>query len=240
MISFIHQRPPLALRKRDLYSKEYLRLGLRLQEVDLQEALEVQVGNLLAVLRAQELAELGVGDDTALEAGVKARVGLDVRRNVLGDIRLALLALGGQAHERGQLIGDRAELEEGVVGTAGLPRGLLLRRHIRRVLAHTALGVADIALQGLQGLTGLSDQRADTRRPLSAERLEVLLELREDHRGGAGLGGRLNSWRYGGGTNNGYSDLGLRSSLARGLGLGGIGGGRGSGGGGLLCSGHRV
>ena len=86
-----------------------LRRRLR-EKVDLQEALEVQVRDLLAVLRAQELGELDVGDDAALEAGVKALVLADVRRHKLRHIRLALLALGRQAHKAGQLIGDRAEL----------------------------------------------------------------------------------------------------------------------------------
>jgi len=143
--------------------------------VDLQERLEVQVRDLLTVLDAEQLAELGVGDDAALEVGVKALVLLDVRRDELRDIRLGALGLGRQAHERSQLIRDRAELQERVVRAAGLPLGLLLGRHIRGVLAHAALGVANIALQGLEGLTSLRNQRADTRRPLRAERLEVLL-----------------------------------------------------------------
>jgi len=62
--------------------------------VNLEEALEVQVGDLLAVLRAEELAELGIGDDAALEVGVKARVRLDIGRDELRDIRLGALALG--------------------------------------------------------------------------------------------------------------------------------------------------
>ena len=78
--------------------------------MDLQERLEVQVRDLLAILDAEELAELGIGDDAALEARVKARVLLDVRRNVLGDIRLALLRLGRETHEARELIGDRAPL----------------------------------------------------------------------------------------------------------------------------------
>ena len=211
--------------------------------MDLQEALEVQVGDLLAVLRAEELAELGIRDDTALEVGVKARVRLDVRRDELGDIRLALLALGGQAHERGQLIRDRAELQESVVGTAGLPLGALLWRHRRRVLLDTALGVADIALEGLERLTGLSDQRADTGRPLSTEGLQVLLEIREDHAGRARLGG-IGNRRHGGRLgNHWYGHLGLRGGLLGGGSLLGGGGGNRGGGrgiGGLLGGRHRV
>lgn len=71
----------------------------RLDEVDLQERLEVQVGDLLTILDAEELAELGIGDNAALEVGVKARVRLDVRGDELRDIRLGALGLGRQTHE---------------------------------------------------------------------------------------------------------------------------------------------
>lgn len=133
------------------------RLRRRLEEVDLQERLEVQVRDLLAILDAEELAELGVRDDAALEAGVKARVLLDVRRDELRDIRLALLRLGRQTHKRGELIGDRAELQERVVGAASLPSRALLGGHIRRVLLDALLGVAGITLERLDGLTSLSN-----------------------------------------------------------------------------------
>jgi len=68
--------------------------GIRLDEVNLQERLEVQVRDLLAILDAEQLTELGVGDDAALEVGVKARVRLDVRRDELRYIRLGALGLG--------------------------------------------------------------------------------------------------------------------------------------------------
>ena len=99
-----------------------------LEEVNLEEALEVQVGNLLTILHTEELGELRIGDNAALEARVKAVVGLDIRRDELRDLRLALLALGRETHERRELIGDRAGLEERVVRTASLPSGTLLRR----------------------------------------------------------------------------------------------------------------
>ena len=112
----------------------------------LQEALEVEVGHLLAILRAQELGELGIRHNAALEAGVKARVLLHIRRHKLGHVRPRALGLGGQTHEGGQLIGDGAELQEGVVCTASLPRGLLLGRHIRGINLAATLRVTGLTL----------------------------------------------------------------------------------------------
>jgi len=62
--------------------------------VDLQERLEVQVRDFLAVLDAEQLAELGIRNNAALEVGVKALVFLDVRGDELRDIRLGALGLG--------------------------------------------------------------------------------------------------------------------------------------------------
>ena len=116
----------------------------------LQEALEVQVGHLLAVLHAEQSSQRLVGNDAALELGVKATVGLHVLGNELGHIRLALLRLGRQTHELRQLIRDGAELQERVVRATSLPRGTLLRRHRGGILANTTLGVASLTLQGLR------------------------------------------------------------------------------------------
>lgn len=89
--------------------------------MDLQEALEVQVGHLLAILHAEELGELGVGEDAALHVGVKAVVGLDVSCHELGDIGLAALRGSRETHEGAELGADGPHLQEGVVCTAGLP-----------------------------------------------------------------------------------------------------------------------
>jgi len=67
--------------------------------VNLEEALKVEVRYLLPILDAEELAKLGIREDATLEVGVKAVVRLDVARDELRDIRLALLGLGGKAHE---------------------------------------------------------------------------------------------------------------------------------------------
>jgi hypothetical protein len=50
------------------------KICLRLDEVDLEELLEVEVGDLGLVIDAEELREDGVGEDAALEVGVEARV----------------------------------------------------------------------------------------------------------------------------------------------------------------------
>jgi len=73
----------------------------RLEEVHLQEALEVQVGHLVLVRHTEELGELRVGEDAALEGRIKAVVALHVPRDKLRHIRLALEALGRETHEGG-------------------------------------------------------------------------------------------------------------------------------------------
>jgi len=217
----------------------------RLDEVDLEEGLEVEVGDLLPILHTEELGELGIRENAALEVGVKAVVRLDVGGDELGHIRLGALALGRQAHEGGQLIRNRAELEERVVRTARLVDRLLLRGHVGGVLAATLLGVAGLALDRLGRLERLMNCCADASSYIRAERLEGILESGEDCiRGadlnrGSDLSGRDNNSC---GGSHGDSDLRLRGTLASGLGLSG-GGGCGSsyrGGLGLLINSHFV
>ena len=45
---------------------------LSLDEMDLQEPLQVQVGHLSLVIHAQQLGQCGVGDDATLEARIVA------------------------------------------------------------------------------------------------------------------------------------------------------------------------
>jgi len=134
--------------------------------VNLKEALEVEVRYLLAVLDTEELAKLRVGKDAALERGVKAVVRLDVARDELGYIRLALLRLGRKAHEGAELIRKRAELEERVVGTAGIVGRALLDVKRRGVNLTALLGVTGITLDRLDSLLRIVDRRANTRREL--------------------------------------------------------------------------
>ena len=216
--------------------------------MNLEEALEVQVGHLLAILDAEELRELGIREDAALEVGVKAVVRLHVGGDELGDIRLGALGLGRETHEDRELIGDRAHLEERVVRTTSLPGNLLLGSHVSGVLAATLLGVASLALDRLGCLERLVDSCADAGCYIRAESLEGILERREDRIGGADLNrGGISRGRDNGGR-GGYGDsyLSLGRSLAGRLGINrGRGSGRSSGGGsgrlsGLLIGGHLV
>ena len=135
----------------------------------LQERLEVQVGHLLSVLHAQQLAQLGVRDDTALEVGVKAVVRLHILGHELGHIRLRALRLGGQAHKGGQLIRNRAQLQEGVVRATSLPNRTLLRGQRGRIHTATALRVTGLTAQGTRGLRGLVEQITHTGRHISRQ-----------------------------------------------------------------------
>jgi len=215
-----------------------LRRRRGLQEVDLQERLEVQVSDLLTILRAEELGELGVRDDTALEVGVKAAVLADIGRNELGHIRLGALRLRGQTHEGGQLIGDGAELQERVVRATGIIRRTLLRTHRRGVLAHTALGVTRLTLQCLRSIRRLAEHLANTGGHLSANGAQAVLDRGEQGISAAGLGGQRGRGsdrdggsgnRRGGGGSDRDIDNGLgggsllRSSLRGSGGLGGSG-----------------
>lgn len=199
--------------------------------MDLQEGLEVQVSDLLTVLRAQELGELRVRDDAALEVGVEAAVLADIRRHKLRHIRLRALRLRGETHEGRQLVRDGAELEEGVVRAARLVGRALLRRHRRGVLAHTALGVAGRALQCLGGLRRLRDQGAHASSHLSVQRLQGILDRRQDNIGTASLD-RERSGGSGGGGGNWGRRRGSNRHIDNGLGGGRLLGGslRGSGG----------
>ena len=208
--------------------------------MDLQERLEVQVGDLLTILRAQELRELGVGDDAALKVGVEAAVLADIRRHELGHIRLRALRLRGETHEGGQLVRDGAELEEGVVRAASLVGRALLRRHRRGVLAHAALGVAGRALQCLGGLRRLRDQGAHASSHLSVQRLQGILDRRQDNIGTASLDGERSGGGDGGGGGNRGRRRGSNRHIDDGLGGGRLLGGSLRGSGGLGGSRHLV
>jgi hypothetical protein len=200
-------------------------LRLRLEEVDLQVGLEVQVRHLILVRNAEELAQRGVREDAALERRVKAVVLLDITRDELGHLRLRALLARLETHERRELIRQRALDEEGVVRTARLVGLQLLSRHVLRVLALLALAIAGLALGGLDGGLNTVDRLAELGRQRRAEGLELLAEGGElDIRRLRGLnhdrgGGRLNRRDGDGG---GRGDL-LGLGLGGGLGLRGLG-----------------
>ena len=212
--------------------------------MDLEVRLEVQVRDRVLVRDLQQAGQNAVGDDAALVRRVKARVGLDVVGDELRDFRLRALGASGQLHEGAQLRRERAGLQEGVLGAAQLPRGLLLGRHVGDVLLHA------LALASLLDLLG-SRLRRDQR--VGDHGLELIGQARTDlaqalnhRRDGRGLASSGRHLRRGGRGRGGNrdNDLGLRRRLARGSRLllngGGSGshGGRGGGGSsGLLRSG---
>ena len=224
------------------------RLGL--EKMDLQERLEVQVGDRVLVRHAQETGENAIGDDVALVGGVKARVRLDVVRDKLRHLRLRALGASGQAHERAQLRGQTARLQEGVLRTAQLPRRLLLRRHVGNILLHAALLAR---LLDLLGGRLRRDQRVgdDLLQLVGQARAHLAQALNHaaDRGRGSVLRGRSTLRRSRGrgrrrGGDRGDNHLGLGGRLADSLGLGlsgsrGRGGDGGLGGGllgdGLLC-----
>ena len=218
-------------------------LRLRLDEVHLQERLEVQVRHLILVRNAQELRERRVGQDAALERRVEAVVLLDVARDELRHLRLRALLARLQAHERAELIRERALNQEGVVRAAGLPRLALLRSHVLRVLLLLLLDLASLALGRLDGIGNALRGLTDLRRQVGTETLEVLGQAGEEDIGA------LNRLNNGGGRRglnrrHGHNRLrgggGLRGLDLRGLGCSGDGGrGRGRRGGlGILLGGH--
>jgi len=219
----------------------------RLLEVDLQELLEVQVGDLRLVIHAEKLHQRGVGEDAALERRVIAVVGLHVLRDELGHLRLGALVTRLETHKRAELIRKGALDEEGVVRTASLPDLALLGRHRLGVLLHLALGVAVLLLRLLGGLLRRLHGLTNLGGELRGKGLERLRQLGEE--GIAGLGHNGGS-HHGRGSRRGHNDLSLRGGI--GLRLGGLlrchGGRRDNccyGGnlgllGGLLVNGHLV
>ena len=201
--------------------------------MNLEERLQVQVRHLLLVRHAEQLRERGVRQDAALERRVKARVRLHVLADELRNLRLRALLARLEAHERAELIRQRALDEEGVVRTASLPSLALLRAHRRRVTALLLLGIAGLALGRLRGLLDGAHGIAHAGGQLRAERLELLGECSELGLRRRRRGSRLNSRRNRRHRHARDGGGGL-GGLGRLRGLGGLGGGRrGDGGGGL-------
>ena len=193
--------------------------------MDLEEGLEVELRDLILVRDAEELRELGVRDDAALELGVLAVVGLDVVRDELRDLRLRTLGARRDADERRELIGDATLAEERVVRALRVVLRALLRGERRGIDTALLLRVAGLTLEGLDRRRRLRDGRARARRNLRLDRAERLLERREDRLRRADLRGRRGR-RGGRRRNRRDRDLGLR--LGRRLLGGGSRRGRGS------------
>jgi hypothetical protein len=134
--------------------------------VNLQEALEIEVRDLLSILYAEKLAELRVGDNAALEVRIEAVVCLHIGRYKLRYIRLTALALRRKTHEGAELISEWAHLEEGIVGTTSIPSSLVLRRKGSRVNLAALLGITSITLDCLNSLLRIMNSGANTTRKL--------------------------------------------------------------------------
>jgi len=189
--------------------------------VRLQEGLEVQVRDRVLVRHLQQAGEGAIGDDAALVGGVEARVRLHVVRHELRDLRLRALGTGRQAHERAQLRGETAGLEEGVLGAAELPGGLLLRRHVGDILLDllALAGLLDLLGSRLRGDQRIGDDLLQLVRQAGANLTEALNDRRD--RGGGGGGNRLTHRRRGesgrGGGDRRDNNLRLGGRLAGGL-----------------------
>ena len=221
-------------------------LRLRLDEVNLQERLEVQVSHLILVRHTEQLRQRRVREDATLERRVEAAVLLHVVRDELRDLRLRTLLARLETHEVAELIRQRALHEEGVVRAASLPRLALLGGHVLRVLLLLLLDLASLALRRLDGVGNTLRRLADTGRQLCGERLELLRQAGEDDiralRGlNDGRGRRRLNRRDGDNRLRGDSRLGGLGSLRRLGRLGGLGDrgrSRGGGNGGRLLRRH--
>jgi len=213
--------------------------------VNLQERLEVQVRHLILVRHTEQLRQGRVREDATLERRVEAAVLLHVVRDELRDLRLRTLLARLEAHEVAELIRQGTLHEEGVVGTAGLPRLTLLRGHVLRALLLLLLDLTGLTLRRLDGVRNTLRGLADTGRQLRRQGLELLRQAGEDDIGALrrlndGRGRRRLNRRDGHNRLGGHGGLGgLRGlrSLGR---LGGLGdGGRGNrGDGGRLLRRH--
>jgi hypothetical protein len=160
---------------------------VHLEVVDVQVALEIEVGQLVLRLQVQQLAQLGVRGDIMLVLQV---VLLHVGRDGLRHVGAALQAARGAAQERAQLVGQRRGHQE----DARLRR-LALRTLRGGLLAATAL-VRHLLQLGrtLLQLLGLRHQRVHLlthRQQRRRHRLHLLLQTSLLHRR-RGLGRRSN------------------------------------------------
>lgn len=209
--------------------------------MDLEELLEVELRDLILVRDTEELRELGVRNDAALELGVLAVVGLDVVRDELRDLRLRALGARRDAEERTELIRDATLAEERVVRALRLPLRALLGGERGRVNTALLLRVAGLTLEGLDRRRGLRDRRARAGRNLRLDRADRLRERREDRLRRTDLRGRRGRRRGRGNRRDRHLGLGLGGGRLLGGGSRrGRGSRRGSGSRGSNLLGHLV
>lgn len=121
-----------------------------LHEVMLQVTLEVEVGDLIAILAVQDGLQLGVRNDGLLVGGIAAIVVLDVLGNLLAHAGAGQQTVGTDAQEGGQLPGDATRLHEANLSILGLT---LLLDHLSDTIVHAGdslLAKINEALGGLK------------------------------------------------------------------------------------------
>ena len=157
----------------------------RLQVVLVEVALEVEVGELLALRHAQQLLERRIRLDVVLVLEV---VLLDVVVHRLRDLRARHQRAVALAEEVAEVVGDgRRALEDG-------RRTLDLNTVLVRLDAALALArILDLAVDTLLQALDLAQEGGDRlthRREVASHRLDVLLERRGRRSGSRRLSGR--------------------------------------------------
>jgi len=168
-------------------------------------ALEVEVGQLLALRDAEELLERGIRLDVVLVLQV---VLLDVVIHRLRDLRAGHQGALGLRQERAQLLRDlRGALEDGR-GTLDLD-AVLIDLDAALALAR----ILDLAVHALLQTLDLAEESGDRlahRREVARHRLDVLLERRDRRNGGRRLSGRRRDRRHNDRRRNNRLGLGSR------------------------------
>jgi len=189
------------------YSTSSTLRGNRLDVVLVEVALEVEVGQLLALRDAEELLERGIRLDVVLVLQV---VLLDVVVHRLRDLRAGHQGALRLREEVAELLRDlRGALEDGR-GTLDL-NAVLVNLDAALALAR----ILDLAVHALLQALDLAEERGNRlahRGEVARDRLDVLLERRDRRRGGRRLSGRRRDRR----NDNRRRDNGN-------LGLGGLG-----------------
>jgi len=176
-------------------------------------ALEVEVGELLALRDAEKLLERGIRLDVVLVLQV---VLLDVVVHRLRDLRAGHQGALRLREERAQLLRDLRGALEDRRGTLDL-NTVLVDLDAALALAR----ILDLAVHALLQALDLAEERGNRlahRGEVARDRLDVLLERRDRRNGGRRLSGRRRDRRHNDGRCNhlGLGGLGLHDLLLSG------------------------
>jgi len=199
---------------------------LALDEVVLHEALEVEVGELVLLVKLEQLGELGVGVNLATILLVLETVRANVGVNLLAHVRARHLRANRLAKELGKLVTDTRGLHK--TGRLAVARRLLATRR-------GLLGVLELAGHNLLERLEIRLNRGEE----ASQLLELSAEnVKLNGKGGIRVGGGgVGNYRRGGLNGRRSSRLGgslLSDNLLGGLVNHNILDGGGSGGSGLL------